>query len=878
MLYSKYRCNKFLNNNINFRVGTNGGVPATESSITVTASQALFPAVKFGDGDAAVISVSKTAAGVPATITKPGSTASDKVGFSDTVYIAGGTMLTDIGDISKFRPYELQLQNATGLKKLTIGSAEEGYTNSQLKSIDTSGCKILEELNIMGCTSLTGNIDLSKNGIIRKVFAGGSSASSITLPNGGVLEELHLGEVSDIEILNQTNLTTYDCSSYAKLSRLRVENTSSVPAMEIVAERLPYLTGGLRLVGIDETIDDTSVLEMLISDNAKGKYIDNNGVLSEDKTVYPYISGTIHCASIGSYLVNQLNAIYPYLTIDAGTVIEQFVVTFCNYDGTVLNKQFILRGEAAVDPVTTGLIDTPTRESTVSTTYTYDGWDGSFNRITNDTTVYATYIETTREYTVRWYNGSQLLKEVTALYGTGVEYDGDTPTNTSLDDNAIYHLFDGWDNNTSFVGGDIVATAKFTQATSPTDKTLAEMTPAELHALIKDGILDPTGMNNTIIASGDEFDLVMGKDYDFDNVDAEELIPLDSPRTFDGTNYLNTGIKLFADDKPFTLVIDYQFASHTDSPILVSCYEKNGFTLQSNGTNPVVKWGASSTLKVADANRREIVVIRRKFNDTNLYVYASAKMSDTIIESVINNTLTTQNEAPLSFGANVQSDGFVDSYAKGTVYWAKLWRSDLGETICRNLASWTRETITMKASGNAEHTFRLFRRTDNDRYVNCCFLMKELLDQTHTMNSSATNAGGWKESGMRRWLNARVYNGLPDQWKLLVQMVNVASSIGSQSYEISTATDYIWIPANKEVGFTTTTTPYSNEAEGTINYFTSNTSRIKKLNNGKGNANIWWVRSPNIASSYYFNNVITTGENYANYASYSSGVCFGFCI
>ena len=880
MLYSKYKCNKFLNNNINFRVGTNGGVPATESDITVTASQALFPAVKYGDGDAAIVSVAKTAAGVPATVIKPGTTASDKVGFSDTVYIAGGTLLTDIGDISKFRPYELQLQNATGLKKLTIGSAEEGYTNAQLKSIDTSGCKILEELNIMGCVSLTGNIDLSKNGIIRKVFAGGSSASSITLPNGGVLEELHLGEVSDIEILNQTNLTTYDCSSYAKLSTLRVENTPAVPTMEIVAERLPYLTGGLRLVGIDETIEDTSVLEMLVSDNAKGKYIDNNGVLSEDKTIYPYISGTVHCESIGSYLINELRAIYPYLTIDAGTVIEQFVVRFRNYDGTVLDTQYVLRGDPAEDPVTreNNPIATPTRESTVSTSFTYAGWDSAFNRITNDTDVYATYSESTREYTVKWYNGDLLLKQVTALYGTGVEYDGDTPTNISLDGNAIYHLFNGWDNNTSFVDGDIVAKAKFTQAVSPTDKTLAEMTPAELHALIKDGILDPTGMNNTIIASGDEFDLVMGKDYDFENVDAEELIPLDSPRTFDGTNFWNTEIKLFADDKPFTLVIDYQFASHTGSPILAGCYEKNGFTLQSNGTNPVVKWGASSTLKVADANRREIVVIRRKFNDTNLYVYASAKMSDTIIESVINNTLATQNDAPLSFGANVQSDGFVDSYAKGTVYWAKLWRSDLGETVCRNLASWTRETITMKASGNAEHTFRLFRRTDNDRYVNCCFLMKNLLDQTHTMNSSATNAGGWKESGMRRWLNARVYNGLPDQWKLLVQMVNVASSIGSQSYEISTATDYIWIPANKEVGFTTTTTPYSNEAEGTINYFTSNASRIKKLDNGKGNANIWWLRSPSIYYSSYFNLVNATGENNNNYANTSYGVCFGFCI
>lgn len=882
MLYSKYKCNKFLNNNINFRVGTNGGVPATESAITVTASQALFPAVKFGDGDAAIVSVAKTAAGVPATIQKPGSTTSDKVGFSDTVYIAGGTMLTDIGDISKFRPYELQLQNATGLKKLTIGSDEEGYTNAQLKSIDTSGCKILEELNIMGCTSLTGNIDLSKNGIIRKVFAGGSSASSITLPNGGVLEELHLGEVSDIEILNQTNLATYDCSSYAKLSTLRVENTPSIPTMEIVAERLAYLTGGLRLVGIDETITDTAVLEMLISDTARGKYIDNNGILSEDKTAYPYISGTIHCASIGSYLVNQIATVYPNLTIDAGTVIDQFVVTFSNYDGTVLDKQYILRGEAAVDPINRDVnpIPTPTRESTVSTIYTYTGWDGAFNRILSDMTIYATYSETTRVYTIKWYNGTQLLKTTTALYGEGVEYDGETPTNTSLDDNAIYHLFNGWDNNTSFVNGDIVAHAKFTQATAPVVGTpLSEMSPADLYALIKDGILDPTGMNNNRITSGEEFDLVMGKDYDFDNVESVEFVELDDPKVFDGTNYLNTGVKLFAEDKPFVLAIDYKFADTTATQILASCYEKNGFALQMN-TNPVLKWGASSSTTVGSGVYREMVVIRKKANDTNLYVYASSKMSNQIIETVINNSLATSNEAPLSFGANIQSDGFIDGYAKGTIFWAKLWKSDLGETVCRNLASWTRETITMQAAGTSEHTFRLFKRTDNDRYTNCCFLMKNLLDRTHTMNggNTATNAGGWASCGMRTWLNARVYNGLPDQWKLLVQKVNVMSSAGSQSYNFVTASDYIWIPSCKDVGFNINTSPYSGESDGTINYFTTDASRVKKMNNGVGNANYWWLRSPNVSYPYYFYNVLTTGGSNYYGAGGSNGVCFGFCI
>ncbi len=885
MLYSKYKCNKFINNNINFRVGTNGGVPASDSSITVTAAQALYPAVKYGDGDAAIVSIEKTAAGVPATITKPGTTTSDKVGFSDTVYIAGGTMLTDIGDISKFRPYELQLQNATGLKKLTIGSAEEGYTNTALKSIDTSGCKILEELNIMGCTSLTGNIDLSKNGIIRKVFASGSNASSITLPNGGVLEELHLGEVADIEILNQTNLSVYDCSSYAKLSTLRVENTPSVPTMEIVAERLPYLTGGLRLVGIDETIEDTKVLEMLLSNDALGKYVDNNGILSENKTLYPFISGTIHCDTIGSYLKSEIEKAYPNLTLDAENVVQQYVVTFINYDGAILDKQYVIRGGKAEDPITRedNPIDTPTRPSTVSTNYTFDGWDTDLMTtvVSSDLTINAKYSEATRQYTVKWYNGSILLQRATVLYGESVEYTGATPEDTSQEAYLSYKLFDGWDKNTGSIEGDTDVYAKFTEAVAPEDKPLSEMTPTELYALIKTGKLSPSGENNDVITSGDEFDLVMGNDMDFDNVESVELISLNAPKTFDGTasTTVNTEYKLFDEDKSFTLALDFKFNDTTSGMTLASCYQGNmGFKLTySNGG--VIRYGSSNTSTVSSTLYREMVVIRHIKGDPNLYVYASNRMGNAMLTTQVTRTLSSIQEAPLAFGCTMESDGYKDEYAKGTIYWAKLWLSDLGETNCKKLAAWTRETITMQAAGTSENAFRLFTGTDDGRYCNCAFLMKNLLDRTHVMNTSNVNAGGWKSCNMRTWLNNRIPGALPSQWQLIIKQVDVRSSSGNMTTtDFVTSSDYVWIPSAKEVGFSTTTAPYSGESDGKINFFTDNNSRIKYLSNGTGAVYGWWLRSPYASGATGFYGVYTTGSYTSNSASGSLGVCFGFCI
>lgn len=881
MIYSKYKCNKFLNNNINFRCGVNGGIAAANSGITMAANQVLYPAVKYGDGDnAVVISGEKTFAGTYATITKPGTSATDRVGFSDTVYIAGGTFLTDIGDISKFQPYELQLQNATGLRSLMVGSATDGYTNPSLKKIDTSGCKLLEEINIMGCTAL-GTVDLSYNGLLKRVYAGNSSATAVLLPVGGVLEELHLGTVVDLAVLNHENLQVFECDSYDNITSLRVEGTPNIPTLEIVTQRLAKLSGGLRLVGIDWTVSDTDILERLISSESRGKYIDNNGTLSSDRSAYPYISGTVHVDMIGTYLMSQLNAIYPDLNIEACSVVQQYSVEFRNYDETVLDKQYVYQGGSAEDPVTRSEnpITTPTRESTVSTDYTFSGWDGTFSVIQKDTVIYAMYDEKTRSYTVNWYNGTTMLQSTVAEYGTGVEYEGETPTDTSQEAYLVYRLFDGWDNNTFFVGGDIDVHAKFTEATAPTDKKLSDMTPTELYALVKTGVLSANGANNTIIASGDTIDLRLGCDYEFDNVESHEFVSVESPMVFDGSNYLNTGVKLFDEDKSFVLAIDFKYASTSDSTSsLVSCYERNGFILKSN-TNPYLMWGSAATVQVASSTTREMVVIRHKAGDTNLYVYASNRAADSIIEQTLVNSLSTKNDAPLSFGANIQSDGYIDAYAKGTVYWAKLWMSDLGEGACRNIASWTRNTVTMQAAGNAEYSFRTYTRADNSRYVNCCFMTENLLDIGQQMNATNTNAGGWKDSRIRKWCNSRLYMALPEQWRLLMLQFNVMSANGGNTQEVNTTADYVAIPSCRHMGFNTDTAPYANEAEATFNLFSNYESRIKKQDNGDGQAYPYRLLSPAQGFDTHFHSVSETGTlTYIYTAGYSAGVCFVICI
>lgn len=468
MLYSKYECNKFLNNNINFRVGTNGGVVASESGISITANQALYPAVKYGDGATAiVISGAKTAAGVSTTITKPGTTDADKVGFSDTIYIAGGTLLTDIGDISKFRPYEMQLQNATGLRKLILGSDEEGYENVQLKNIDTSGCKLLEELNIMGCTAL-GPLNLSRNGLLKKLYASNSSVHSVTLPNGGVLEELYLGDVVDLEILNQSNLKVFECTSYDALTRLRVENTPNVETLEMVSACLSQLTGGIRLVGINETVDDVSALERLTGDEARGKYIDMNGNLLEDDTLYPYISGTVHVDTITGSQMQAIKACYPYLNITYNNLVANII--YMSADGLAeLHRAVVVNGATADDIVATGIIETPTKESTAQYHFTYGGWstvpggepeDDALENIVIDRVVYVAFDKEIRSYTVRFYNDSTLLYTASAEYGSDVVYAGEEFEKLGVKNPELY-AFIGWAPKPEYITSDLDCYAQY---------------------------------------------------------------------------------------------------------------------------------------------------------------------------------------------------------------------------------------------------------------------------------------------------------------------------------------------------------------------------------------------------------------------------------
>lgn len=178
--------------------------------------------------------------------------------------------------------------------------------------------------------------------------------------------------------------------------------------------------------------------------------------------------------------------------------------------------------------------------------------------------------------------------------------------------------------------------------------------------------------------------------------------------------------------------------------------------------------------------------------------------------------------------------------------------------------------------------------------------MKNLLATTYRMNTSSTNAGGWDESEMRTSTMATLLSQLPSDLQSVIKQVNKKATAGSQSESITTSADKLWLLAMSEI-FSATSIENSStwiiannadtyNAEGTqYKYYenligdnnggtATNSLLIKKLSNGSGSANPWWLRSPrtNINNNFWY--IRSSGDVNNSNANITYGVSFGFCI
>ena len=160
-----------------------------------------------------------------------------------------------------------------------------------------------------------------------------------------------------------------------------------------------------------------------------------------------------------------------------------------------------------------------------------------------------------------------------------------------------------------------------------------------------------------------------------------------------------------------------------------------------------------------------------------------------------------------------------------------------------------------------------------------------------SMNSSATNSGGWASSQMRTNIcgtSLSSYSGtiiavIPAALRAVLKSVTkYTDNTGNNSTSASAVTatkDYFFLLSEFEV-FGSISRANSNEAskQAQYAYYSAGNSKIKYKHNGTAAAAIWWLRSPSTTTSNVFVDVTTGGTVDFNIAYYSLGFAPGFCV
>ena len=154
----------------------------------------------------------------------------------------------------------------------------------------------------------------------------------------------------------------------------------------------------------------------------------------------------------------------------------------------------------------------------------------------------------------------------------------------------------------------------------------------------------------------------------------------------------------------------------------------------------------------------------------------------------------------------------------------------------------------------------------------------------HTMNGTATNAGGWPATTMRTFVNNDIYNAIPDEIKNAIIDTTVVSGHGKSDTESFTSTDKLYLLSTAEVwsqgSSNTISTDTARDNTRQLDYYknlgtsTSNYSGAIKKNGTS--ASRWWLRAAYSNTAFTFLFVSDSGGWSANNATIASGVAPAF--
>lgn len=402
----------------------------------------------------------------------------------------------------------LQLGSSDLLQEIDVSNCVN-LTNS----VDASNCPCLEIFKGFG-TKLT-SVAFSNGGRLRIVRLP-ETISSLILRNQTQIEELSLKSYANIsslwienspavpfeEIVEQSTkldrIRLYNVeweteseatlkAFYDKISAKNADGTYKVKGMDAVGMTIdtPVITGKVKVPSISEDfLRQLNLLfpELIVNVNGVEKYFINY-IDSDSNIVYSYIAsgGSAAIDPVAEGLIEQSAVKIPNATentryaydgwlnlppkIDKSYTIRvkyQFTyrVRFLDYQGDVYENatQWIIEGQNASDPYTTGLIARPMKPTDAQYTYSYSTWSESLNNISMPMNISPIFQSIDNYYTVQFWtvgkyddNGNSIpLKTQSVKYGERASYD------ESVDGKVYYYVnnepspyyeFLEWDNS-----------------------------------------------------------------------------------------------------------------------------------------------------------------------------------------------------------------------------------------------------------------------------------------------------------------------------------------------------------------------------------------------------------------------------------------------
>lgn len=791
----------------------------------------------------------------------------------------------------------LVLGNPTpGYKNTAIESLGIG-NNPLLEKLDIRNCPNLTgSLTLSNCQNLT-ELYATNTAITSVSFPIGGKIETAYLPS----------TITNLTFRSIKKLTNLNIESYNNLETLLIDDSEIVNPRELITNaesslKSVTLSNIFWTAAEDGALTSIDLLEFLSS-----LYVEEDGNIIKNSTISGEIEIIPASGKIQTSTINKYKNFWPDLTliVAEADIQKQYKVTFVNsipsvegndmtqvtntLTNEVLYEAYVNEGDlisSIGDPINKALSISDPRlnpqdyrynyrigNQSSGTYVAYSGWIDPVsknlinrNAPINSNVVYqAKYQATNRTFTIRWFkdqNSTVALDTAYSIYGAEAVYSGGRMAAEAVN-TSISRVFTGWDKSTGYITEDLDVYGTWENSRNSQiignemadeNSELGDLNEADLYAYSR--LFANQGVFKTIGDSHlkDSVTMRMGIDPSFNEIKEEVIIDADSPIYIDAiTDVTDTisfngengrkDIKLFKDNTPFTMAIDFKFnidpsTITSGSPTLVSCYSQsstntiNGFRLAYSTSNngPVVAWGTSSTTVTAENNvvqvsgyngkhYREIIVLRYPADGTgNLYVYhnnesnSSALFSSAVTVTTLEKATETLINNPLVFGARGLSGKNAPDSCAGTIYWSKVWYGDLGDTMCKRIASWPRENITLKMcsyySNDASTLVYPVYSTDTSTiHTNLSFMMDGLLEgKGYSCGNVKSNSSttGWEGNSLRTFLNNKFYEGIPDKWKSMIMNTPLKSyTLNKVNNDITInenwVYNYIYVPAYGEV-------------------------------------------------------------------------------